>query len=373
MSQVKNTFHIRGIDGLRFVATLVVLAHHIELGKALFNIPSLGKYYLRSGTSQTVMTMFFVLSGFLIFYVLINEKNKTGNIEIKNFYKKRVARIWPVYYLIVIPSLLWFSFYKWPLPISSAIVNPTFGIDLFYLFQLPNFTILFGTSVVVLVHLWSLGAEVQFYLLCPLIIKKTKNYLRAFIIIIAVKLFLKIMVAFSYRLLPLSYESILFLKKLELFLYKLPFEAFAIGGIVAYLFIEKKEKILSFFYQRYIQWINVLVLLASVPLSSKSESIQVLIAINFAVIIINMTGNSKPLILLDNKYSNYIGQISYGIYVYQVPLVLIILNIFQPYYSCNHALLWNVIYYITCAFVTLVVSIISYELMEKRCIKWARK
>lgn len=374
MTPLKNAFHFKGLDGLRCIGTFIVLFHHIELGKNVFDIPSISKYYMETGTGQASMTMFFVLSGFLIFYLLINERKKTGIVEVKKFYRKRISRIWPVYYILVLAVIFLFSNNNWfSSPTPSVHAGDYNNVVSLYLFHLPNFRIFFTSSFVLLIHLWSLGAEEQFYALSPWLIKKSTNYLKTFVFIIILKVGVKLMVALAYRILPISSESLMFLKQLEIFLFKFPIEAFAVGGIIAYLFIEKKEKVLNYLYQPYVQWINILLLLLTVPLSHRSESLHLLVALNFAIIIVNMTGNSKPLFMLDNKYSNYIGQISYGIYMYQIPLVYLILNVFKPYYSTDHIVLWNILYYSTCTLLSIVTAIFSYEFIERKFINWARR
>ena len=60
------------------------------------------------------VNFFFVLSGFLITYLLLSEKKSFGKISIGNFYLRRMLRIWPVYYLtliigfIAVPSIQWY-------------------------------------------------------------------------------------------------------------------------------------------------------------------------------------------------------------------------------------------------------------------------
>ena len=49
-----------------------------------------------------VVSIFFVLSGFLITYLLFKEQQSTDTIDVKTFYKRRVLKIWPLYYLILL-------------------------------------------------------------------------------------------------------------------------------------------------------------------------------------------------------------------------------------------------------------------------------
>ncbi len=98
----KKTFFFSGLNSLRFFASLAVVITHIELLKGVFgykhnwntpvffNLGGLGVYF------------FFVLSGFLITFLLLKEKELFGEIKIKAFYIRRILRIWPLYYFICV-------------------------------------------------------------------------------------------------------------------------------------------------------------------------------------------------------------------------------------------------------------------------------
>ena len=88
MRSFNNTNHIRGLDGLRFIGTFIILFYHIEHGKVLFKIPSIEKY-LQIGIGNSTMTLFFVLSGFLIFYLLLNEKKQKDLIALRSLVELR--------------------------------------------------------------------------------------------------------------------------------------------------------------------------------------------------------------------------------------------------------------------------------------------
>ena len=97
--------HIKNLDTFRAIAAIVVMIGHIELfrqnnwGSSLFNIVPSG---------HTAVMMFFVISGFLITFLLAKEKEKYGTISLKDFYLRRVLRIYPLYYLILLLSSLFF-------------------------------------------------------------------------------------------------------------------------------------------------------------------------------------------------------------------------------------------------------------------------
>lgn len=98
-----------GFHELRAVAALSVLAHHIELMKQREGLPTLLNTSLHSlfqHLGKNGVYLFFVLSGFLITYLLLAERERFGFIDIRSFYIRRVLRIWPLYYLIVALAFL---------------------------------------------------------------------------------------------------------------------------------------------------------------------------------------------------------------------------------------------------------------------------
>ena len=105
VSQAKVYF--KNLDGIRCLAAVMVLMQHVsdykkDLGTDVANaerpfVSSLGMFGV---------TLFFVLSGFLIFYLLFTEKKLTGTVRVKDFYIRRMLRIWPLYFGFGILSIL---------------------------------------------------------------------------------------------------------------------------------------------------------------------------------------------------------------------------------------------------------------------------
>jgi peptidoglycan/LPS O-acetylase OafA/YrhL len=94
------------LDGLRFIAFMAVFIQHsnsIWIAKTNFYSHiwlRVVKMFFFAATDG--VSFFFVLSGFLITYLIINEKGKTGKINSLYFYIRRSLRIWPLYYLLVL-------------------------------------------------------------------------------------------------------------------------------------------------------------------------------------------------------------------------------------------------------------------------------
>jgi len=373
MLNTRSSFHIKGLDGLRFIGSIVLLTHHVEKIKLFFGIPNVRGLLFDVGIGHVSMTLFFVLSGFLISYILLNEKIKTGTVVIKNFYIKRICRIWPIYYMVLILGITVFTYWVQIPDTLAGIKGDYYNVVLLYFFHLSNFQIFFASSLIPLLYYWSMGVEEQFYAFWPWIIKKTNNYVKVFIVIISVKVALKLLAAISYRILPLSLDQIVWMKRIEHFLFLLRFEAFAFGGIAAYFFLIKKDIVLNFVFKPWVQWLNIALLVVSMPVNNFTEIIHVFYAISFAILILNMAGNPNAVFSLNYRYTDYIGKISYGIYMFQVPVLIIILNILKPYYTAENSLVWNILVYFLAYTMVLMVSVISYELMEKRIMAWGNK
>ncbi|MBK8094069.1 MAG: acyltransferase [Verrucomicrobiaceae bacterium] len=122
--------------------------------------------------------MFFVLSGFLITYLLLEEETKTGTISVRHFYVRRILRTWPLYFLVVALAL-----FVWPVffPIiagehTSAIRHSIAGLAC-YALLLPNLAAIFLHPLPFAGQTWSIGVEEQFYLVWPVLMKvfQTQN------------------------------------------------------------------------------------------------------------------------------------------------------------------------------------------------------
>ncbi len=162
----KNTKleYFPNLDGFRTIAFLIVFLGHcfllFDFGERNMFIKILFRVFGKPGAG---VHFFFVLSGFLISYLLLNEIEKKGKVNIRTFYMRRVLRIWPVYYTVIliasVLSLLNKSFFS--LTNLSVWQTTTF---------LTNFNLIHGLSSLPITILWSVSVEEQFYLVLPLLI-----------------------------------------------------------------------------------------------------------------------------------------------------------------------------------------------------------
>ena len=134
-----------GLDGLRALAAWAVVFYH--LGVAIAPI------------SQAVM-LFFVLSGFLITWLLLAEEERDGAISLRHFYARRSLRIFPAFYAYWLASIAAMCLMHQP------IAWPVTWAAFFYVSNW--YSALHGVVGSAVSHCWSLGVEEQFYLLWPL-------------------------------------------------------------------------------------------------------------------------------------------------------------------------------------------------------------
>jgi peptidoglycan/LPS O-acetylase OafA/YrhL len=315
---------------------------------------------------------FFVLSGFLITYLLLKEIHLSQSINLKNFYLRRVLRIWPLYYLILITGFF-------VLPQIDIIKLTYFDLhfklhfteNLFlYLLILPNLAFSFFPAVPHIGQSWSIGVEEQFYIIWPLIIKKIKINLKVlsliFIIVVIIKMIL-ILVSIFY---PYS-NSILILKKLFAMT---KFESMLIGAFGAVLILKKKNKVLNVIFNK---WLFVFSCLSFLPLNYLTynyfiqNGMHILISILFLIIILNFACNNRLKFTLENKILNYLGSISYGIYMYHLMIIPFVIYLFKDF--SQNIILFNACVYMISLILSILISGISYRFFERYFLKMKKK
>lgn len=192
------------LDGMRTVAFMLVFIHHLG-GITSHDFPKMTVAQLLDLNNYVAwgwcgVDVFFVLSGFLISYLLISEKEKFGNISFKFFYARRALRIWPIYYTLLFfaafiePAMHWA---KAQAGYAGYLLNHCLPLALF----LGNYSLMNavplseyahhvdGALVYLLLPLWSLAVEEQFYLTWPFIINAVKKPASLFKIIASLCVF----------------------------------------------------------------------------------------------------------------------------------------------------------------------------------------
>jgi peptidoglycan/LPS O-acetylase OafA/YrhL len=340
--------YLPGLNGIRaFAASSVILCHiFLKLKNCGLERSTLFNYFASYG-----VTIFFTLSGFLITYLLLKEIQKTTKVSVKKFYMRRILRIWPLYFLFLIIVLVVMQF------------KVDFNIW-FYVFILPNVPFAFAgisgliTTIPLLDHYWSLGVEEQFYAFWPWIFKFKKKIEQFMIVFILAFMILKFGVKFLEA--PPVLVS---------FIYFTRFSCLVIGALGAYYFHFKKEKLL-FVNNKVIDiasWALIFLMMLNVipvfPIIANE-----IISILTLVIIFNQINNDNPIISLENKVLDYLGKISFGLYIYNPLIIYFFAFVFAKIPIENSAL--KIVLIILTNFTTIIViSHLSYFYFEKRFLK----
>jgi len=371
MFTTKEKVYFPNLNGVRFVAALGVIAHHIEQAKNIYGLDNIYTNSFVGGVfGKLGIIMFFVLSGFLITYLLLKEKEKTGTISVRNFYIRRIFRIWPLYYLIIFLGIFvlpHFNFFY--IPYLSDHVNDFWGLKLFvFLFFLPNVAdMLFRSAPAPFINqTWSVGVEEQFYLLWPWIVKYSKNILKVLLIIIGTYFAIRT----TFFVWHINTPDNKVVSDINYFWEYFCIDDMALGGIMAWILYYKKEKALKFLFHKYTQIVTylVIVFLAVRGISVPFVTFEVY-AVPFAVMIINLAANKNTLVTFDFKVLDYLGKVTYGLYMYHGIAIIFGIRAVLAWIPKEHLVLSNVVLYLVTFGSCILMTILSYELYENPFLK----
>lgn len=335
---------IKNLDTFRAIAAIVVMIGHIEL----FCQDNWGSCFNIVPSGHTAVMMFFVISGFLITFLLTKEKEKYGTISLKDFYLRRVLRIYPLYYLILLLSSLFF------------LTFPGCNVIAFAVAILPNISHAIGCGWSVSPQIWSIGVENLFYIFFPLIMLFVPNK-RILLLLLIMTVGLAILPhAIDFvNVRTIQNESLAHFNQKFFFCNK--FDSLLMGCMAGFALAEN-HKILKFIYNKWMFF--VCAILAIVMWSGNIETRHFndeLMSLLFAVVILNVCTNTQLNITFENRVTKFLGRISYGIYMYHWIILLLAFK-FLP----TERTVWNtVLLYVFVITATIIVAWLSYETYEK--------
>jgi peptidoglycan/LPS O-acetylase OafA/YrhL len=322
-------------------------------------VPEDSMLYYFSHEGGIGVSFFFVLSGFLITYILILEKiNNQGKIPLKKFFKRRILRIWPLYYAMVIfamctPFILGF----FNISYSNQGYQPNWFFTLTFL---ENYVAMFTRqlpNVAPLTVIWSLCVEEHFYIFWGLAFY--------FISLKNVPKLLLGCIIFSF-IMQIVYEKYE-INTLDLFT---NIHYFAFGAIPAYLFVFKKNIIekLSLIpavykYLYAVSIIGVIVIVSNTNLIPDLKVSSLLFSVLFSGLILFTLGEKNVFKISDKSILAKLGKYTYGLYLIHTICISLFIKIGSKY-DMN----WIVITLLS--FVsTVIFSALSYHLFEKQFLK----
>jgi peptidoglycan/LPS O-acetylase OafA/YrhL len=341
--------HLPGLDGIRALCAITVVIFHTDQSINMFS-SQMQSTIAEIGTHHYAVTIFFVLSGFLITLLLLREHQSDGKIDLKRFYLRRTLKIWPLYFLII---GLCFAMESLP---GDRFWSSDQHNYIYYLLFIGNYAYSAGKIIIPLIPFWSIGVEEQFYLFWPLMMK-AKNVIRALIVFLVAFCLLKVMARLFTNGTP--YYLIL----------NTSFSCMAIGGIGAWLAFTN-HPLLKVIFNPALQVLSWLALLSLYirPVHFISLFDNEIYSLFFLVIIANSAYNEKPVLRLDFRALNFVGKISYGIYCWHMLIILLICKVVQPHNIADH---WYNRLWISLGILALTVAVasLSFEVFEKQFLK----
>lgn len=313
--QPEKKLYFGGLDSLRLYAFLIVFISHSYF--SFFD----ESYDLtrRFAHGEMGVHMFFVLSAFLITYLSLREYGKTGGFSLLHFFKKRILRIWPLYFLVVGASYVWHL-------LSGP--EQALGCTTQFLYFFGNFCaqnnapdIIGSTS---LIPMWSISVEQQFYTVFPLLllaiiwlrkrISKPLTFTFVFLSLVLVLLYsLHFRTVFSQNWNYISYATAS----------SLP--GFVFGIVLAFL-MYKNAAIIGH-VRKYAKTYAITAVLALIS----GFKIKFHGAIGVSTYILPIIYSTLIYIILATENSDgkktptqYLGQISYGLYAYHMFAVVFV-------------------------------------------------
>lgn len=325
--------YFKSLNGLRAIAAFMVITAHFFSLENSFNSVLFYKI-VKFGSSG--VSLFFVLSGFVITRILLNSIN--SNSYFKAFYIRRILRIFPLYYLALV------CYYYLPHLLSSLYhYSPFFDRQIYYYIYLQNFGRTFNWNSSGPIHFWTLSVEEHFYLLWPAVVYFGYRFKQRWLVYISGVLLL-LPLLLRYYMLSLGHM-------IDFFTFT-RLDQLVLGGVLAIL---ERRKLLSRKYER-------------------GYLISMIIGISFFILCIFFNDFYQDVfkhsalgifyfsiiglcVIYEDEVMQYLGTISYGIYVWHVLSVDVIEN-----YLATH---WIILDFLLIIIFTIGISSVSYWLVEK--------
>lgn len=358
----KEKIHFDNLDGLRFIgAFMVFLFHAFTINREVWGdfFESAPLLWIRKLTSigHYGVNLFFVLSGFLITYLLLKELKERGKIHIGFFLVRRILRLWPLYFVIVL-----FGFFVFPhLPFGTPTVHEFWRYSLF----LSNFDEIINgkrDSINFLTATWSVSIEEQFYICWAVVIgffqwKTIRSFQYFFLLVI--------IVSFAFRFYYAANPDLLYYHTISVI------SDMAIGGILASWIFEKPSvRVIENLKKWHIVLIYVLgisfLFSAHKLLPRRFISLERLISGTFfAFAIVEQLKSRNSFFKADQiPFFQRAGKLTYGFYLFHCILIFYICKTFE-YMGWTQQVEYFILYFILLLVTNSFLSVISYSYFEK--------
>lgn len=352
----KMRIHYPALDGLRGLAIIgVILSHNFSW------IPNF--HYFQYGVD-----LFFVISGFLITEILLSSRNHKNYFY--NFYMKRIFRIFPLYYF----TLVLFILVIYLLPQFRPQYNYYISHISFLLFHFQNWLPIIHPppqEAMILNHYWSLSIEEQFYLLSPFLIFLIPDFKKLCYVFITL-----ILCAILYRL---AIWALVQPGNTKYLLHHFTrIDGICAGSLIAVYRYSGQKKIKAIIDTccKYFIIIYAILFAAIKILKWNIPHFNILgytsISIIFAFITLKCLHNHSALYkIFNNKILSFFGRISYGLYLYHFP-ILLLSNIYlsrMGFQLSKITIINNLLFSLTTVALAIILSYFSFKYFELPILK----
>lgn len=353
----KQRVYFPSLNGLRFIAALLVIIHHVEQIKSSYDLPNRWNSGFIQIIGEQGVSLFFVLSGFLITYLLLEEEKQTGTIRLKDFYLRRILRIWPLYFFIGFLALV-------VLPRIPLFLVPGDSLEIWYrhywqkvilyIFFLPNLLPFYGGSIPFASQTWSIGTEEQFYLVWPLLMKSIRKYRIALMLLIIAGYIITARALWSSHtdFLPGKYYISGFWSLFNI-------DLMAIGGLLAIL-LHSRHKYLKYLSNNLVFYASlILVSYMLINAFMVQHIYKETYGVLYGIIILNFASNPNLHFNLEAGIFKYLGKISYGLYMYH-PIAIVLTIVLAMWIGLAN----NFFIYAFSILLTIAIASLSYKYLE---------
>ena len=329
-----NKNYISFIDSLRAFSVISVFFFH-------FNEKFFPNGYLG-------VDVFFVISGFVITKVLMEEFQQKKSIGLFDFYLRRIKRLYPALLVMLTITLMFYiylTFQENLALIIKSFLSSLFGLsNIFYHFSETDYFLLKYPNP--FIHTWSLAIEEQFYVIFPVILlvilKLNSRFKKNFLFILfIIFFFLSFLIHLDrFSLIGSFYSPIA--KSWEL-----------LAGCIAYLVLKKESKFFKFKKNSIFLIVFLLLMLLFINFELSNLFLVSSIVLLTIILLINskQVSNYK---ILNNIYLNYFEKFSYSFYLWHLPVLF-----FLKYYQFD-----NTYIFLVGLSLSIIFSIISFHFIE---------
>jgi peptidoglycan/LPS O-acetylase OafA/YrhL len=374
--QARVRAHMPTLDGLRGLAVMIVVWHNTASTGASVGHDAIGRVLsLFSNMGWMGVQLFFVLSGFLITGILLDAKGAPR--QFRNFYMRRVLRIFPIYYavlfvaFIVLPALGYLP--EWSVANKSQ--------QIWYWTYLANWELPIVGGGGGLSHFWSLAVEEQFYLLWPLVVIGLQRRALSWLcvgLIVSAPLARAVLINHDFEFAKWAAYEFTFVR----------WDALACGALLAIavryrpwlqvvMVAAPKAMLCALIYMAGYAALNHNFAAVEQGVAALNQSVAALLcaALLFRGIFSAQPTTSRWQVFLSNSMLRNIGKYSYAIYIFHFPIAVGLSLLWKQHFGDfqnAHPTLDNSLRVVVVALCAYLLAICSWHLLEQPCLKLKR-